>query len=68
MRDEQFVDNMLNIAIEEDKQAPFKLDYNKLLKLVDENITNNKQMYEQEIYGNFLENVDSCITAIKRKL
>lgn len=53
-----------HLSLEKDKKTPFKLDCTKLLKLVKENLIKNKEMYEQEIYGNFLDNVNSCISSI----
>ena len=44
--------------------APFALNYKKLLKLVKNNLIENKQLYEQEIYGDFLVQANSCVSSI----
>lgn len=53
-----------HLSLEEEKQTPFTLNCSKLLKLINENLIKNKQMYEQEIYGNFLVNANSCISSL----
>lgn len=57
-----------HLSLEGEKQTPFTLDYGKLLDLINENLTKNKKMYEQEIYGDFLLNVNSCISSIRNKI
>lgn len=53
-----------HISLEKEQQTPFSLNYSELLKLIKENLTKNKQLYEQENYGNFLLNANSCISSI----
>lgn len=53
-----------HLLLEKEKKAPFALNYSKLLKLIKENLMENKQLYEQEIYKNFLINANSCISSI----
>lgn len=53
-----------HLSLEIEKQTPFKLDYSKLLNLINKNLIENRQMYEQAIYGNFLANANYCISSI----